>query len=73
MAMKSNNKQSIGEATMLLDGTIVLKLSAQGDSGIIGDAQLVYPKNHEYYDKILDHLSGLKIGQSKPVPPWPQA
>ncbi|OGC04957.1 hypothetical protein A2276_03275 [candidate division WOR-1 bacterium RIFOXYA12_FULL_43_27] len=61
---------SIGEATMLQDGTIVLNLRGQGEGGMKGDAQLSYPKNHQNYNEILKHLDGLKPGESKPVPPW---
>ena len=65
--------ESIGEAQMLEDGTIVLDLRAEDDSGRRGDARFYYPKNHAEYREILDHLGGLKPGESKPVPPWPAA
>lgn len=61
---------SIGSATMKPDGTIQLLLRAEG-GGAVGDALLTYPKTHPQYAEILRHLGGLKPGQSKPVPPFP--
>lgn len=63
--------QSIGTATMTSDGTIILDLRATAAGGTIGDARFVYPKNHKQYSEVLKHLGGLKPGESKPVPPWP--
>lgn len=57
---------------METDGTIVLQLRAEGEGGMIGDALMRYPKGHKEYPKILKHLGGLKPGESKPVPPWPE-
>ncbi len=62
---------SIGSAEMLPDGTIVMNLRATGPGPAIGDAQLRYPPSHKDYAKILAHLGGLKPGESKPVPPFP--
>jgi len=63
---------SIGSASMGEDGTIVLQLRAEGPGGALGDALLTYPQDHPQYQQILDHLGGLKPGESKPVPPWPE-
>jgi hypothetical protein len=62
----------IGVATMEGDGTIVLQLRAEGPGGQRGDALFRYPKGHPEYDQVLRHLGGLKKGESKPVPPWPE-
>src|SRR5690242_7130101 len=62
---------SIGSAKMLDDGTIQLQLRAEGDGGMVGDALLVYPPSHADYQRILTHLGGMKPGESKPVPPFP--
>ena len=62
---------SIGIARMLHDETIVLDLRAEGPAGQVGDAQLRYPKGSAKYQDVLKHLGGLKPGESKPVPPWP--
>lgn len=59
----------IGQARMRPDGTLVLWLRAEGPDGV-GHAELVYRPGDRRYRKVLDHLGGLKPGQSKPVPPW---
>ena len=63
--------KSIGQATMAPDGTIILDLRAEGPGGAVGDARLIYPRTHKDYESILKHLGGLKPGETKPVPPWP--
>jgi hypothetical protein len=63
---------SIGTAWMERDGTIVLQLRAEGPGGVAGDALLHYSKNDPEYGRILRHLGGLKPGESKLVPPWPE-
>lgn len=62
---------SIGSATMTTDGTIVLQLRATGPGPTIGDALIRYPKGHARYDEVLKHLGGLKPGETKPCPPFP--
>jgi hypothetical protein len=68
---KQESSSSIGTATMTKDGTIILRLRSKSPDGSIGEAQLVYPKDHKQYSEILKHLGGLKPGESKSVPPWP--
>jgi hypothetical protein len=68
---KEEGMKSIGSATMKQDGTIVLELRAIGPGGERGDGLLTYPPDHPAYKEVLDHLGGLKPGESKPVPPWP--
>ena len=63
---------SIGSAWMEADGTIVMQLRAEGPGSTIGDALFRYPKTHPQYDMVLGHLGGLKAGEKKPVPPWPE-
>jgi len=67
----SNAADSIGVATMLDNGTIQLQLMARGDGGMVGDAMLFYPPTHKDYASVLEHLGGMKPGDSKPVPPFP--
>lgn len=62
---------SIGEATMREDGTLVLQLRAEGPAGLIGDGQVTYAPDHPDYQEVIDHLGGIRPGQKKPVPPWP--
>lgn len=61
---------SIGVATMQSDGVLVLQLRAQGAGGLIGDARITYSPGDPNYQKVLQHLGGLKPGESKPVPPF---
>jgi hypothetical protein len=54
------------------DGTIVLQLRAEiPASGAIGDAQLEYQPGHPRYGEVLEHIGGIKPGEEKLVPPWP--
>ncbi len=39
---------------------------------MVGDALLTYAPDHPQYQKILTHVGGLRPGESKPVPPWPE-
>lgn len=68
---KSDVPPSIGTATMLDNGTIELRLIAR-DHGIIGHSTLHYPPEHKEYKEILRHVGGLKPGEVKSVPPWPE-
>lgn len=63
--------ESIGGASMDADGTITLRLRAEGPAGMIGEAALVYRPSDKDYGAILDHLGGLQPGQEKLVPPFP--
>jgi hypothetical protein len=69
---KEEQRKSIGSATMLPDGTIVLLLSAEGPNGEIGDTRYEYPPNHPQYAEILKHVGPLRPGDDKPVAPWPE-
>jgi hypothetical protein len=62
---------SIGTATMTPDGTIVLDLIATGPGATRGEARLVYRPDHKDYRAVLEHLGGLRPGETKSVPPWP--
>jgi hypothetical protein len=61
---------SIGIATMLPDGTIVLDLRAEGPGGMIGDARLTYRPDEPHYPAVRDHLPGLRPGMTVMVPPF---
>lgn len=52
--------------------TLVLTLSASGPGSLIGDALIRYPPEHPQYNYVLNHIGGLKPGESKPVPPFPK-
>lgn len=64
--------ESIGEARMLEDGTLILDLQATDATGRVGDARFYYPTSHAQYAEVLDHLGGMKPGETKLVPPWPE-
>jgi len=49
------------------DGT--LELDLRGPSG--AQSRVVYLTTHADYKKTLAHLGGMKPGDEKPVPPWP--
>jgi hypothetical protein len=63
-------QQSIGTAKMESDGTLVLFLRAEGYGGIIGHATITVPPSDPRYRSYLDHIGGLKPGETKSVPPW---
>lgn len=56
---------SIGVAKMLDNGTLVLDLFNPAP------AQLTYAPTHPEYANTLRHLGGMRPGESKGVPPWP--
>jgi hypothetical protein len=61
---------AIGEATMLEDGTLVLDLvAAAGDTR--GHGRITYRPTDPQYAEVLEHLGGLRPGERKLVPPWP--
>ena len=69
--MVDKTRDSIGEATMNEDGTIVLRLRAETDDSAEGEGLITYSPSDENYASVLRHLGGLEPGKSKPVPPWP--
>jgi hypothetical protein len=71
LALGAQAPASIGSATMLPDGTIVLQLRASGPGGTVGDGRFAYPPNHPDYAMVLRHLGGIRPGETKPVPPFP--
>lgn len=62
---------TIGVASMLADGTVVLDLRAVGPGGMIGDGRLSYPPTHPDYARILAHVGPLRPGERRFVAPWP--
>lgn len=56
---------------MQLDGTLVLDLYTGGSGGPRGQSRFTYPPGHPEYAETLEHLGGMKPGETKSVPPWP--
>jgi hypothetical protein len=61
---------SIGTATMQADGTIVMQLISLPPGPTAHGTFTVKPTD-KTYKETLDHLGGLKPGETKSVPPWP--
>lgn len=67
----TRGKHFIGEAVMDPDGTIRMRLKAEGIPGLVGYANFDYPPDHPEYQEVLEHLGGMQPGEKKLVPPWP--
>jgi hypothetical protein len=59
----------IGDATMTEDGTIVVNLRRTRD-GMNVSGIVKYPVNSPHYKEVLDHLGGMRPGETKLVPAW---
>jgi hypothetical protein len=60
----------IGDATMAQDGTITINLRRTAD-GINVTGRLKYAPDDRDYRQVLDHIGGMKPGETKLVPAWP--
>jgi hypothetical protein len=69
-AEKPSEEKSIGVATMLADGTILVGVSGP-EPGSRARAVLMVEPGDTNYQSIIDHVGGLKPGETKPIPPWP--
>lgn len=65
-------EKSSGMATMLENGNIKVVHRAAGVSGLTASVVIEYKPQDEEYQKILDQVGGLKVGESKAVPPLPE-
>jgi len=63
--------KSIGVARMLANGTILVGVPAPG-SGDRAQAVLMLMPGDTQYQPLLDHIGGLKPGETKSIPPWPE-
>jgi hypothetical protein len=61
---------SIGVATMLQNGTILIGVGGGPDLDRARAVLMVEPGDTNY-QSIVDHVGGLKPGETKPIPPWP--
>ena len=60
---------SIGQAHMENDGTIILDIRETSPSGQIVERRIAYGRKNPHYDELLQRLGGLTPGQIKPAPP----
>jgi|SRR6185312_10872131 len=61
---------SVGVATMLPNGTILVGVRGPGADGAL-EAVLMVEPGDSTYQPIIDHIGGLKPGETKSIPPWP--
>lgn len=61
----------IGSAHMRDDGTLELKLWAEGPGKIIGEALFVVKTDDPKYEGVLAHLGGIGPGGYAPIAPFP--
>ena len=64
-------KKSSGMATMQEDGTIRLVYRTAGAGGLAADIVIQYKPTDEEYQRIIDQVGGLKVGETKFVPSLP--
>ena len=64
------DEKSIGVATMLASGTILVGVPGP-EPGSRARAVLMVEPGDSNYQSIIDHVGGLKPGETKPIPPWP--
>jgi hypothetical protein len=62
--------QSVGVATMLANGTILVGVGEDGPGARAQFVLELHPGDTNY-QMMIDHLGGLKPGETKPIPPWP--
>ncbi len=65
-------EKSSGMATMLENGNLKVVHQAAGVSGLTASVVIEYKPQDEEYQKILDQVGGLKVGESKALPPLPE-
>ncbi|MGE0746794.1 MAG: hypothetical protein AB7K86_16175 [Rhodospirillales bacterium] len=70
-AVADDARAPIGVARMAPDGTLVLDLRAVSGGGAVGHGRFVYRPADRDYRMVVDHLGGIRPGETKPVPPWP--
>ena len=64
------SEPSVGVARMLENGTILIGIRGPGVDGPLQAVLMVEPGDTNY-QQIIDHVGGLKPGETKSIPPWP--
>ena len=59
----------IGDATMTEDGTNVVSLRRTAD-GVNVSGIVKYPVDSPHYKEVLDHIGGMRPGETRLVPAW---
>jgi hypothetical protein len=67
---KTNEPVIIGDARMHDDGTIIVNLRRTTD-GIYLSGSVRYPTSHPNYKEVLAHIGGMRPGEVRLVPDWP--
>ena len=62
----------IGDALMSDDGTIVIRMRRTTDGKNVS-GEVSYRVGDPHYKEVLDHLGGMKPGEVKLVPAWPES
>lgn len=65
---EGGEKKSSGTATMLEDGTIKLVYQSRGTTGFTASVVVEYKPDDEDYQKIIEQVGGLKVGETKSIP-----
>jgi len=68
----SEEPTSVGMAEMERDGTLKMHLRTETGDGTIGEALLVVAPNDKRYADMVRHLGGLKPGEARAIPPFPE-
>ncbi len=61
---------TVGVATLQHDGALRMQYRSY-DHGMLAEALQVVKPDGAGYKELLDHLGGLKPGESKPIPEFP--
>ena len=63
---------TIGMAEMDKDGTLRLHLRTELPDGTVGEALLIVPPKDDRYPAMKAHLAGMKPGEKRSIPPFPE-
>lgn len=63
---------SVGSAEMDKDGTLRLMLRTETADGMIGEMTMTVPRGDPRHAGFVAHLGGMKPGDAKPIPPFPE-
>ena len=71
-AESPSSEKSIGVVTMLANGTILIGVGGDGPAARARAVLEIHPGDSNY-QMIIDHVGGLRPGETKPIPPWPDS